>query len=236
MARVDRTDWLGYKQQYMKILAVSDVVLDALYSPIVRQRFPDVDLVIGCGDMPYYYLEYILNALDKPAFFVRGNHARVVEYSEHGERTEPHGALNLHRRHYNYRGLLLAGIEGCLRYRPAPFQYTQGEMWRHVLALTPGMILNKLRHGRFLDVLVTHAPAWGVNDQLDLPHRGIKAFLWLAHVFQPTVFLHGHIHIYTPNQAREADIGSVRVINAYGYREVSLTPGPERNSKWVLTA
>lgn len=219
----------------MKILAVSDMVLDMLYSPVVRQRFANVDMIIGCGDLPYYYLEYILNALDKPAFFVRGNHERVVEYSEHGERTWPHGAFDLHRQHLRCQGLLLAGVQGCLRYRPAPFQYTQTEMWRHVWSLVPGMLMNRLTYGRFLDVFVAHAPAWGLNDEQDLPHRGIKAFLWLLRVFQPSLFLHGHIHLYTPDQARLGEIGATRVVNAYGYYEVELTQGSDGRSRWVLT-
>ncbi len=36
----------------MKVLAVSDVEVDMIYSPLITQRFKDVDLVIGCGDLP----------------------------------------------------------------------------------------------------------------------------------------------------------------------------------------
>ena len=42
----------------MKILAVSDRVMDQIYCTDVRQKYPDVDLVIGCGDLPFYYLEF----------------------------------------------------------------------------------------------------------------------------------------------------------------------------------
>ena len=47
----------------MKILAVSDLELPNIYSPILGQRFGDVNLVIGCGDLGYYYLEYIISKL-----------------------------------------------------------------------------------------------------------------------------------------------------------------------------
>lgn len=43
----------------MKILAVSDRVLDKLYSSQVSQSFPDIDLLIGCGDLPFYYLDFL---------------------------------------------------------------------------------------------------------------------------------------------------------------------------------
>ena len=66
----------------MNILAVSDTVDSLVYSPQIRNLYDDVEAVFGCGDLPYYYLEYIVSTLDKPVFFVRGNHAHEVEYGE----------------------------------------------------------------------------------------------------------------------------------------------------------
>lgn len=218
----------------MRILSVSDTIVDFIYSPGVRDRFSSVDLLLGCGDMPYYYFEYILNALDCPAYFVRGNHARVVEYSECGERTSPHGAIDLHRRVIVNKGLILAGIEGSLRYRPGPFQYTSGEMWGHVLSMVPTFLSNMAFKGRALDVFVSHAPPAGVNDRSDLPHRGVPAFKWLLLVFKPAVHLHGHIHLYRNDDTREAHLGTTRVINTYGYRTIEMLP-PSEKSRWLLT-
>ena len=62
-----------------------------IYSPQVRGRFEDIDLVLGCGDLPYFYLEYVLTALNVPLFFVRGNHANKVEYGAGGPK-QPHMA------------------------------------------------------------------------------------------------------------------------------------------------
>ncbi len=206
----------------MRLLTLSDTQVSFIYSPQVRRRFEGVNLVLGCGDLPYYYLEYVLNALDVPLYFVRGNHDAVVEYSTAGQRTAPHGAIDLHRRTARYQGLLLAGVEGSLRYRPGPFQYTQGEMWLHVLHLVPRLIYNRARHGRYLDVFITHAPAAGIHDGTDLTHRGINAFRWFINVFQPAYYIHGHIHIYRPDTVTETQVGQTRVINTYGYRECEL--------------
>jgi len=206
----------------MKILAVSDVVLEILYSPLIRERFPDVDMVISCGDLPYYYLEYILTALDVPLFFVRGNHANVVEYSSAGERTHPHGAIDLHRQTMVYNGLLMAGIEGCIRYKEGPFQYSQGEMWGFVASLVPKLFYNRIRHGRYLDIFVSHAPPWGIHDQPDRTHQGIGAFNWLLRTFKPAYHFHGHIHVYQPFMATETLYEKTHVINAYGSRELEI--------------
>ena len=35
-------------------------------------------LILACGDLPYYYLEYIVGLLDVPLFYVHGNHDKVV--------------------------------------------------------------------------------------------------------------------------------------------------------------
>jgi uncharacterized protein len=206
----------------MKILAVSDIVLDLLYSPLIRERFPDIDMVISCGDLPYYYLEYILTALDVRLFFVRGNHANVVEYTTMGERTHPHGGTDLHSQVINYNGLLMAGIEGCVRYRIGPFQYSQNEMWGLVYGLVPKLLYNRIRFGRYLDVFITHAPPWGIHDQPDRVHEGVRAFNWLLKTFRPAYHFHGHIHVYNPSIKTETLYKNTRVINAYGSREVEL--------------
>jgi len=214
----------------LKVLALSDMIVPFVYSPQVRHRFREVDLVLGCGDLPYYYLEYVLNALDVPLFYVRGNHDKTVEYSSEGQRTGPNGAVNLHRRVWNHRGILLAGVEGCLRYRPGMYQYSQAQMWTHVFRLVPGLLNNRLSYGRFLDVLVTHAPSYGIHDQDDLPHQGIKAFRWLLRVFRPAYHFHGHVHVYRPDTTVHTLFGWTNVINAYGFQEIALECGPSYQS------
>lgn len=206
----------------MRVLTVSDQVLEFLYSPSAKERFADIDLVLGCGDLPYYYLEYLVDTLDKPVYYVRGNHAAAVEQGERQDRSEPWGAIDLHCKVVNHKGVLLAGFEGSLRYREGPYMYTQGEMWWFVLGMVPNLVLNYLRHGRALDVLVTHAPPWQVQDREDLAHQGFKAFRWLLKTFKPRYHFHGHIHLYDKNTPARTRFASTLVINTYGYRETTL--------------
>lgn len=206
----------------IRALAISDILLDAIYSPWIQTRFAEVDIIIGCGDLPYYYLEYILTTLNRPLYYVRGNHAYLIEHTVNGPKTHPHGATDLHRRIVRYRGLSLAGVEGSLRYRPAPYQYTQQEMWFHVMKLIPGLLWNKAAYGRYLDVFVTHAPPWGIHDRPDQPHQGIKAFRWLLDTFRPAYHFHGHIHIYRQDTDRITRYKETNVINAYGFVEATI--------------
>jgi len=206
----------------VKVLAVSDKVEPLLDSPQVAQRFGDVDLVLGCGDLPYRYLEGLTTRLRAEVFFVRGNHALPQVYGEGGARTGPRGCYDLHRRVLNYRGVLLAGVEGSLRYSKGPYQYTQGEMWGFVWGLVPRLLLNRMLYGRFLDLFVTHAPPWGIHDKEDLPHQGVKAFRWLLRVFRPAYHIHGHVHRYTPADPARTLVGATWVINAYGHQSLTL--------------
>lgn len=209
----------------MKLLAVSDVEIGYLYSPMILDKFNDIDLIFSCGDLPYYYLEYILTMLNVPCYFVRGNHASTEEYGIAGARQSPWGAIDIHRRSMeDDTGLVIAGLEGSLRYNRGGHQYTQAEYWSMVFQLVPGLLLNKVRLGRYLDIFISHAPPWQIHDEDDLPHRGIKAFRWLIKVFQPEYFLHGHIHVYRSDTVTRTLIGRTAVVNVYGYRELSINP------------
>ncbi len=207
----------------MKILSVSDTVIPFIYSERLGDKFADIDLVIACGDLPFYYQEYIISVLNVPLYFVHGNHDPKVEYSDHGECTYPHGGINLHRKMISQDGVLIAGVQGSIRYSSSSnYQYSQIQMWLHVIGLIPGLIWNRVVYGRFLDVFATHAPPWGIHDGPDFPHIGIKAFRWLIETFRPKYHLHGHIHVYKPNTIVETDFGATKVINTYGYKVTEL--------------
>lgn len=210
----------------MNVLSISDVIIPYIYSPKVKNKYGHVDIVIACGDLPYYYQEFVISMLDKPLFFVRGNHDPVIEYGEGGNRSYPHGGIDLHRRIVRYQGLLIAGVEGSVRYKQqGSFQYTQSEMWRHVFSLVPALLYNKLVYGRFLDVFVTHASPWEIHDKPDRAHRGIKAFRWMLRVFKPRYHFHGHIHIYRSDTISETEFVDTSVINTYGCKETILDLG-----------
>lgn len=207
----------------MKILAVSDVEAELVYTPKIVERFGDAACIISCGDLPENYLEYIVSSLNRPFFFVHGNHARGYHVIEGKPLPRPAGGTSLHRRvTRGPGGLLLAGIEGSLRYSEGPLQYSQAEMWEMVLRLAPRLVLNRVLYGRFLDVFATHAPPWGIHDQDDRPHQGIHAFRWLLQTFRPALHLHGHVHIYQQYATTETHFARTRVINVYGYKQIEL--------------
>lgn len=204
----------------VKILAVSDQVVECIYSLCIRERFGDVDLVLSCGDLPYSYLEYIVSMLNVPCFFVRGNHDKA-EYTANGRTlTKPGGWVNLDGRTTEVKGVVVGGLEGSMRYKPgAPYQYTERKIAYKVWRMTPSLLMNRARYGRYLDVLITHAPPCGIHDGEDLCHRGFKALLGFMDRFHPRYLLHGHKHIYGP-QSWRTRYTDTEVINVYPFRVI----------------
>ena len=196
--------------------------MESIYSSHVKTRFTDVDLILGCGDLAYYYLDYVVSMLKVPLFFVRGNHSNLIEHTSSGPKAAPHGGTDLHLRVVNHHGLLMAGIEGSLRYKKGPFQYSQSEMWMNVMLLVPRLLRNKVAFDRYLDIFISHAPPWGIHDKQDLPHQGIKAFRWLLEKFRPRYHFHGHIHVYRQYEQTVTEFNSTKVINTYGFAETEI--------------
>lgn len=181
----------------MKVLAISDEVVRSLYSPNLVSRFGDVDAVVSCGDLPYSYMEFVASMLNKPCLFVHGNH----DCDEHTEcgivLKKPGGWVNVDGRTVRLNGLIIGGLQGSIRYRPnAPYQYTQLEMKAKAWQMVPQLLLNHVRWGRYLDILITHSPAYGIHDGKDTAHQGFEVFLDVMARFRPRFLLHGHTHNY----------------------------------------
>lgn len=208
---------------FMKILALSDEVVEYLYRPEIKTQFADIDLVLGCGDLPFYYLEFIVTVLDVPLYYVPGNHDRPRQYhsdgrvATHAEGCEPLDGRVL--RAATRPPLLLAGLGGCMRYNTDNVhQYTPAQMMARVTALAPALALNRLRYGRALDIFVAHAPPLGIHDDHDLAHTGFAAFQRLIRAAHPRYFLHGHSHVYRPNTITQTRYANTLIMNVYPYR------------------
>ena len=177
--------------------------------------------MLGCGDLPFDYLEYIVSTTDVPLLYVPGNHdpslvppdttwmpLRAVMPPGPG----PQGCVSIDGRIVEVRGLRIAGLGGSLRYKPGDNQYSQGQMGRRALKLELRARLQRLRNGRKLDVLVTHAPPYGLAEARDAAHIGFVAFVRLIHHLHPLLAVHGHVHPYG-RTLPERKVNTTRVIN-----------------------
>ncbi|MBP9502556.1 MAG: metallophosphoesterase [Candidatus Promineofilum sp.] len=208
----------------MNILAVSDRVMDRLYCGQARQYYPDVDLLVGCGDLPFYYLDFLTSAFNVPLFYVRGNHDGGPQYSADGHVwSEVRGGADIHGKVVMHKDLILAGFQGSMRYKAhADYMYSESEMRMTVAQIVPRLLWNRRRLGRALDILVTHSPPYGIQDRPDLAHTGFKVFLSFLRMFKPRYHLHGHIHVYRQDETVVTRYEKTEVINVYPYRLLEI--------------
>jgi len=208
----------------MKILAVSDRVLDKLYNGQIRQTYADVDLLVGCGDLPFYYLDFLTSAIDAPLVYVRGNHDGGAQYAADGRTwSAVRGGVDIHGKVVTRRGLIIAGLQGSMRYKAhADYMYSETEMRGAIAQLVPRLLWNRQRFGRALDILVTHSPPYGIHDRPDLPHTGFKVFLSFLRLFRPRYHLHGHVHIYRHDEVTQTQYEDTTVVNVYPYRVLDI--------------
>ncbi|MGE5251747.1 MAG: metallophosphoesterase family protein [Bacteroidota bacterium] len=207
----------------MKILALSDQVIDRIYTLISSGQFSDVDLVLGCGDLPYPYLENILSLLNVPLFYVPGNHDPL--YSERTALARVEGGTNLDLQVTSFRGLWIGGFGGSVQYRPNSVnQYTQVEAYWRAVRLLPAVLWNRARRGRGLDILICHSPPFGIHDDDTEAHRGLRALNWLLRVARPRYLLHGHTHFYRQNLAPSVTrLGPTQIMNIYPYKVIEIS-------------
>jgi uncharacterized protein len=209
--------------QGVKILAVSDQVVERMYALIPQGHFKDIGLILGCGDLPYTYLEYLVSMLNVPMYYVPGNHD--PEYLPHQPSTRAEGGSNLDLKIAQVRGLLIAGLGGSIRYRPdGTNQYTQSQAYRRAAALMPGLLWNRLRHGRALDILITHSPPYQIHDEESDAHRGLKAINWILRWARPRYHFHGHTHFYRQNlESPVTQIGPTQIMNIFPYKMIEIS-------------
>lgn len=206
----------------MKILAVSDQVVDRVYSLAPSGHFKGVDFILGCGDLPYTYLEYLVTVLSVPMFYVPGNHD--PNYDLRDSRSKAEGGSNLDLKTVCHKNNLIGGFGGSIRYRPnGTNQYTQSEAYTRAFQMVPQLLLNRIKYRRTLDILISHSPPFGIHDDNDKAHNGLKALNWLIEVAKPRYLLHGHTHFYRNNIADHiTEVGATKVINVYPYRVIDI--------------
>lgn len=207
----------------MKILAVSDEVVDRLYDLCHSGHFRDVRMILGCGDLPYSYLENLVTLLNVPMYYVPGNHDPA--YNPKNVLAHAEGGSNLDLTLIRHKNFLIGGFGGSIRYRPdGTNQYTQSEANWRARRLLPRLVWNRIRFGRALDFLITHSPPFGIQDEPTHSHQGLKAINWLLRTARPRYHFHGHVHFQRGNlTASETVMGVTTIINVYPYKVIDLT-------------
>jgi Icc-related predicted phosphoesterase len=220
----------------LKALCISDHVDPLIYSDSIKERFRNIDVVLSAGDLDLSYYGYIVSSLNVRLAFVFGNHnlSKIALYRrEHRIHTldyynqddilqQTFGSTYVGDAVRKVGDIVIAGLGGSMRYNNGLNQYTEAGMTLKALKLLPGLLFNRIFRGRWMDVLLTHAPPAGLHDRSDRCHRGFKIFLLLMRWFKPQYLVHGHVHLYDINSQRTTVYHRTRVVNAYEHTTIEI--------------
>ncbi|MFA5134518.1 MAG: metallophosphoesterase family protein [Patescibacteria group bacterium] len=155
-----------------------------------------VDAICTLGDLTLQDIRQLEDVAGIPKVGVYGNH-------DSGTYMSSLGIENLHLATATVKGIVFGGFQGSVRYKPGEhIMYTQ-EQAMELLVGFP-----------HVDVMLTHAPPYGIHDEPDDPvHQGFRALNDYIAVQHPRYLLHGHT--YAPEHDRTATVGSTKVIFVY---------------------
>ncbi len=202
---------------------VGDEVSPVLERATGPEAVGKLDLILSCGDLPYDYLEYLVDAFGAPLLYVHGNHDHPIE-GERGVIASPQGGREIEGKLVREAGLWVAGLGGSPRYTArGGYQYTEAEMRRRALALDLRLRVARLR-GHGLDILLTHAPPQGIHDGPDPAHQGFAAFLAILERHRPRYHVHGHSYP-RPGHPSRTRYGQTEVIHVRGHTVLEVPGG-----------
>ena len=220
----------------LKILCISDKIDPLIYSSNVKKRFNDIDLILSSGDLELKYYGFIVSSLNKPLLFVFGNHNlkslscyrksnqqfNFEKFDKITNLPPSYGSIYLGDKVKNIKSLLVAGLGGSMKYNQGPNQFSEFEMTLKILKISPRLLYNRIFHGRWLDILLTHAPPRGLGDRDDRCHQGFGIFRTFLKLFKPRYLLHGHIHLYDINASREILFMETKIVNIYEHQIIEI--------------
>ena len=196
----------------MKILAIADEEARYFYDCYTPGRLDEYDLILACGDLKAKYLEFLATMAHCPLLYVRGNHDD--RFSEQ----PPEGCICIENQIYEYQGIRILGLGGSYRYRDGANMYTESQMKRRIHRVSL-----QLWRKKGFDILLTHAPAYGINDLESISHRGFECFVGLLEKYAPKYFIHGHVHMsYDHKIPQISSYKNTTVVNACGYCRIDF--------------
>lgn len=155
----------------MKVAHYSDQ-----YDPLLKKILIHSDYLFCTGDLSIFDFREVEKQLDNiSGFGVYGNHCSQGYLEELG-------ITNVHLKVSQCGKLTIGGYQGCLRYKTrGDYQFTENEASSD-LATFP-----------YVDILLLHAPPFGLLDDLSDPvHSGSKAVRQYVDIHKPKFIFCGH--------------------------------------------
>lgn len=188
----------------MRILVIADIESKALWDYFDKSMLENVDLIVSCGDLNPKYLSFLATFTKAPVIYVRGNHDANYEMT-------PPVAVSALKTIFLSFMVYVCLSWGSMRYKEGSNMFTENEMKKRV-----NKMRFKLRKKDGFDILVTHAPAYQLNDGDDIPHKGFQVFRDLMDCYKPLcLYMVMCMANYGGRYKRECKYNETRVVNAY---------------------
>ena len=187
----------------MKLLLLADKESRYLWDFYKPGCLREYDLMLSCGDLKAEYLTFLATLGRSPLLYVRGNH------DDNYESRPPEGCECIEDKLVTVDGLRIVGLGGSPLYSGGRNQYTERQMEARIRKL--GW---KIRRAGGVDIVVTHAPPYGLGDGDDPAHWGFESLVELLDTYHPQYLVHGHVHIRYGARERVRDYNGTTLINA----------------------
>ncbi len=186
----------------MKVFVIADRKPREKIKSILEKN--SIDLICTLGDLDQISLSGLEDVTNIPKIGVYGNHCSGMYF-------EPLGIMNMHLKTFEFGGLVFGGFEGCVRYKDSMYgkMYTQEEATQ----LLEGF--------PYVDVMITHCPPYGVNDEPgELAHQGYRALREYIEQKKPKYLLHGHTYPTAENTVKK--FSDTEIIYVYEDKIIDL--------------
>jgi len=170
-----------------------------------------VELIISCGDLQASYLSFLVTMINVPLFYVHGNHDTTFVHHP------PEGCDPIEDQIVTYKGYRFLGLGGSMKYSGRPQQFTDREMEKRIRRLK-----RVIRKNKGFDILVTHAPPFGMGDGEDLCHQGFKSFITLLDKYEPKYMFHGHMHLDYNRRDRIQVYNKTTIVNGFDHYKIDV--------------
>lgn len=184
----------------MRILALADRAPSRRIPEIIAET--PVDVIVTLGDLELAQIRS-LELVSLPKLGVYGNHCS-------GHYMPELGIQNMHMKTVTINGITFGGYEGCVRYKQSSAPMSTQEEASTLLATLP-----------HVDVMLTHCPPFGVNDdQSDDSHTGFIGLRDYVEREHPQYLFHGHTY---PTPGSEVDrLGSTKIVYVFGEKIIEI--------------
>lgn len=186
----------------MKILAISDRPPDVPIKKIFN--YEDLDLICVLGDLDFFGLADLEFITHIPKIGIYGDKCSGTYFEKLGIR-------NVHLETFKHQGIVFGGFEGALKIEDRSYSksYTQKES------------LHLLENFPKVDVMISHAPPFGINDDSSEPlYSGFEGLREYLIDKSPQYLIHGHTQ--PPKEFLIREFGETKIVYVHGEKIIRI--------------